>query len=73
MDDNFKFLSSSLDGLVKNLTKDYFKYLIQEVDNKVSDLVKQKVFYPYEYMSNFEKFKEQLPTKGKFYSFLTSK
>ena len=42
MDDNFKFLSSSLDSLVKNLTKDYFKYLIQEVDNKVSDLVKQK-------------------------------
>ena len=31
----------------------------------------QKIFYPYEYMSNDEKFKEQLPEKQTFYSFLT--
>ena len=60
---SFQFLSSSLDSLVKNLTKDDFKYLSQEFDNNVLDLVKQKGFYPYEYMSDFEKFKEDLPSK----------
>ena len=33
----------------------------------------QKGFYPYEYMSNFEKFKEQLPNKEKFYGLLIGK
>ena len=45
----------------------------QEFDKHVLDLVKQKYFYPYEYMSSFEKFKEQLPSKEKFYSSLTGK
>ena len=45
----------------------------QEFDNNVLDLVKQKGFYPYEYMSNFEKFKEQLPSQEKLYSSLTGK
>ena len=45
----------------------------QEFDNNVLDLVKQKGFYPYEYMSDFEKFKEELPNKEKFYSSLTGK
>ena len=63
--DSFQFLSSSLDSLVKNLGKDDFKYLSQEFDNNVLDLVKQKGFYPYEYMSDFEKFKEGLPRKEK--------
>ena len=40
--DSFRFLSSSLDSLVKNLDKDDFKYLSQEFDNGVLDLVKQK-------------------------------
>ena len=43
----------------------------QEFDNNVLDLVKQKGFYPYEYMNDFEKFKEDLPYKEKFYSSLT--
>ena len=46
--DSFQFLSSSLDGSVKNLTKDDFKYLSQEFDNNVLDLVRQKGLYPYE-------------------------
>ena len=37
--DSFKFLSSSLDSLVKNLAKDDFKYLSQEFDNNILDLV----------------------------------
>ena len=45
----------------------------QEPDNKTLDLVKQKGFYPFEYMNDFEKFKEELPSKEKFYSSLTNK
>ena len=36
------------------------------------DLVKQKAFYT-EYMSDFEKFKEELPSKENFYSILSDK
>ena len=71
--DSFQFPSSSLDSLVKNLAKDGFKYLSQEFDNNVLDLVKQKEFCPYEYMSDFENFKEKFPGKEKFYSSLTGK
>ena len=58
IDSFLQFLSSSLDSLVKNLSKEDFKYLSQEFDNNVLDLVKQKAFYPLQYMSDFEKFKE---------------
>ena len=68
---SFQFLSFSLDSLVKNLNKDDFKYLNQEFDNNVLDVVKQKGFYPYEYMSDFEKFKEVLLSKEKIYRSLT--
>ena len=50
--DTFQFLTSSLDSLVKNLAKDNFKYLNRKFDNNVLNLVKQKGFYPYEYMSD---------------------
>ena len=39
--DSFQFLSSSLDSLVEDLSKDDFKYLSQEFDNNVLNLVKQ--------------------------------
>ena len=68
-----QFLSSSLDSLVKTLNKDDFKYLSQEFDNNVLDLVKQKGFYPYEYMTYFEKFEEELPVKEIFYSSITDR
>ena len=61
--DSFQFIGSPLDSLVQNLNKDDFKYLSQEFDDKILDLVKQKQFYPYENMSNFGRFKEQLPSK----------
>ena len=64
--DSFQFLSYSLDNLVKNLAKDDFKYLRQEFDKNVLDLVKQKWFYSYEYMMDFEKFTEQSSSKKKF-------
>ena len=62
---------ASLNSLVKNLSADDFKYLSQELDNNVLDLAKQKGFYRYEYMSDFEKFKEDLPSKENFYSCLS--
>ena len=62
----FQFLSSSLGSLVKILGKDDFKYLSQEFDNNVLDLVKQKEFYPDEYMSEFENFKKELLRKKTF-------
>ena len=71
--DSFQFLSSSLVNLVKNLSKVDFKYLSQELDNSVLDLVKRKGFCPYEYMSDFERFKKELPSKENFYSTLTNR
>ena len=71
--DIVQFLRSSLDSLVKNLAKDDFKYLSQEFDSNVLDLVRQKGFYPYEYIGDPEKFKEQLPSKENFYSSLIGK
>ena len=71
--DSFQFLSSSLDSLIKNLNRDDFKYLSQELDKNKLDLVRQEGFYPYEYTTDFEKFKEKLLSKEKFYSSLTGK
>ena len=58
--DKLNFLSSSLDKFEKTLRKNDFDYLCQEFDNEVLDLVKQKEFFPYECMSDFEKSKEEL-------------
>ena len=55
--DRFQFLSFSLDNLVKKLSKEDFKYLTQQFDNDVLDPVKQKLFYSFEYMGDFERFK----------------
>ena len=66
--DRIRFLMSSLDSLVKNFGKNDLKNLSQEFDNNALHLVKQKGFYPYEYMRDFKKFEEQLPSKEKFYS-----
>ena len=45
----------------------------QEFDNNVLDLVKQKGFYSYQYMNDFEKFKEELPSKEEFWNSVTDK
>ena len=52
-----QLLNFLLDSLVKSSGKHDFKYLSQEFDSKLLDLVKQKGFYSYEYMSDFQKFK----------------
>ena len=40
--------------------------MIQDFYSDVLDLVKQKGFYTYEYMSDFEKFKEKFPSECVF-------
>ena len=42
------------------------KYLSLEFDNNVLYLVKEKIFLPYEYMSDFQRFMEGLLHKEKF-------
>ena len=51
--DNKKFMNSSLDSLVKNLSDNDLKYLSEEFSGEFLELVKQKGVYPYEYMDSF--------------------
>ena len=65
--DSMKFMSSSLNKLVKNLSDKDFKYLIEEFGSEYLELLKQKSAYPYEYMNSFERFnKEKLLAKKHF-------
>ena len=49
-----KFMNSSLEKLVKNLSDNDFKYLTEEFGSKNLELLKQKDAYPYEYMDSFK-------------------
>ena len=72
--DSLKFMSSSLEALVNNLPKDSFKNLDKYYTPEQAELIKQKGFYPYEYMDSEEKFKEDKPPPQKaFFSKLTGK
>ena len=54
--DSFQFVTSSLDSLIKNFDENLFEDFSKEIDSNVFDLVKQKGFYPYDYMTGFQKF-----------------
>ena len=72
--DSLKFMSSSLDVLVSNTPKDNFKNIDNYYPPEQARLLKQKGFYPYEYMDSVEKFKEDKPPPQKaFFSKLTGK
>ena len=72
--DSLKFMSSSLEALVNNLPKDAFKNLLKYFTPKQAELLKQKGFYPYEYMDSKEKFNDtKLPPREAFYSKLSGK
>ena len=74
--DSMKFMNSSLDTLVKNLSDNDFKYLSQEFTGEQSNLIKQKgvYMYIYECMDIFEKFfEDKLPDRRKFFSSLKDK
>ena len=74
--DSFKFMSSGLDSLVKNLTdngKDSTKttHTKNRFQDKIS-LCLRKGVYPYDYVDSPERLQEtQLPPKSAFYSKLT--
>ena len=69
--DSFKFMASSLAGLVDNLARsgmEKFQNLKKEFKENF-ELLTQKGVYPYDYMNCLEKFSEtQLPIKEDFYS-----
>ena len=68
--DSFKFMSSSLDSLVNNLARRGGKFFgFEEYNENQYKLLIQKGIYPYEYMTNWDKFKEmKLPPREAFYS-----
>ena len=67
-------MSSSLGALVNNLPKDAFKNLLKYFTPKQAEILKQKGFYPYEYMDSEEKFNDtKLPPREAFYSKLSGK
>ena len=55
--DSYRFLSESLDKLVKNLDEDDFKILKKEFPDKWQYLNK-KVAYPYQYFNSFDDYKK---------------
>ena len=65
-----QFLNNSLDNLVKNLAENGFYDLSQDFNVNALNL---KGFFPYDHWDSFEKFKEGLPGKGKFYNTLTNR
>ena len=72
--DSFKFMSSGLDSLVKNLTKGVNSEHITHTKNRFqgkTNLLLRKGVYPYDYMDSPERMEEtQLPDKESFYSIL---
>ena len=70
--DSFKFMRSSIKALVNNLPKNGFKNISKYYIPEQVELIKQKGFYPYEYMDKAEKFNEtKLPPREAFYSKLS--
>ena len=72
--DSLKFMSSSLGALVNNLPKNSFKNISKYYTPEQVELIKQKGFYPYEFMDTEEKFNDtKLPPQEAFYSKLSEK
>ena len=72
--DSLKFMSSSLGALVNNLPKDAFKNLERYYTPEQAELIKQKGFYPYEYMDSEEKLNDtKIPPQEAFFSKLSGK
>ena len=67
-------MSSSIEALVNNLPKNGFKNISKYYTPEQLELIKQKGFYPYEYMDTEEKFNDtKLPPPEAFYSKLSGK
>ena len=68
--DSFKFMSSSLDSLTKNLVRGGKKLFgFEDYSELQYDLLTRKGVYPYEYVNSWDRFNEtQLPPIDAFYS-----
>ena len=72
--DSLKFMASSLEALVNNLPDGSLNNLNKYFTSKQVKLLKQKGFFPYDYMDSIEKLKDSKPPPQKaFYSKLTGK
>ena len=72
--DSLKFMSSSLGVLVNNLPKNGFKNISKYYTPEEVELIKQKGFYPYEYMDVIEKFNDlKPPPQNAFFSKLSGR
>ena len=72
--DSNKFLNSALDILVNNLSEDDFKNLKKYFTPEQVKLLKQKGYFPYDYLDSIEKLKDPTPPPKKaFYSKLKGK
>ena len=72
--DSMKFLKLSVAALVNNLPEDGFNNLEKYFTTEQIKLLKQKGFYPYEYMDSIEKLKDtKPPPQQAFYSKLSGK
>ena len=72
--DSLKFMASSLEALVNNLPEGALNNLNKYFSSKQVKLLKQKGFFPYDYMDDIEKLKDPTPPPQKaFYSKLTGK
>ena len=72
--DTLKFMASSLEALVSNLPEDGFKNLNKYFKPEHVKLLKQKGFFPYEYMDKIEKLKDlKPPPQEAFFSKLSGK
>ena len=72
--DSFKFMSSSLDSLTKNLVRGGKKLFgFEDYSELQYDLLTRKGVYPYEYVNSWDRFNEtQLPPIDAFYSNLNT-
>ena len=71
--DTVNFMQSSLEKLVGNMEKSDFKHTSKYFQEEKLDLMMRKGIYPYEYMTEVERFWEkELPQKEKFASSLGS-
>ena len=72
--DSLKFMASSLEVLVNNLPEGTLNNLEKYFTAEQVKLLKQKGFFPYDYLDNIEKLKDPTPPPQKaFYSKLTGK
>ena len=72
--DSMKFMLSSIEALVGNLPSDGFKNLEKHFTPEKVKLLKQKGFFPYDYMDKLEKLKDdEPPPQEAFYSKLSGK